>query len=352
MKRKLYFILCLITGIISCTKENTNAPATEKSPVSFTLADRNAAVVKSSSESSAETKINNYQIFVFNEDGTLDVSGYKNGSGALTLDCSIGKNKSIFALANHRENITGKIARESDLNGIISSLSDNDIANSLVMSGRQDENLLGAGKPVTVGVDRLVAKVKIDKITNNLNPSLGKLTINAMYCINVCGDAPIIHNAEYQCQVWYNRKKYEKESTHDNVNALISETGIAANVRNGDKYTVAHCFYVYPNNCISDTSEDSFSPRFTRLVVDVTVENDKDRTNKQIPNRYYAIDLVVKSEGGVVTALARNKLYHITGLDIQRLGSLNPDQPVVLEPFEYSVSVNDWGTGFDKDVEI
>lgn len=352
MKKKFLFILCLIPGIISCTGENAYAPVMEKSPVSFTLADRNVIDVKSSSESPAELQVNNYQIFVFNEDGTLDVSGYMNGSGTMTLDCSIGRGKSIFALANHRENIVGKIARESDLNGIVSYLYDNDFANSLVMSGRLEADLMGAGSTVTVAVDRIVAKVKIDRINNHLNQSLGKLTINGIYCINVCGDAPLLPDSGYQCKSWYNRQKCVKESTHTTVNALISETGLGIGVRNNEAYVASHCFYVYPNNCTVDTSEDTFSPRFTRLVVDAAIENDRDRTGRQISNRYYAIDLAVKSDNGVVTPLERNKLYHVTALDIQRLGSLNPDQPVVLESFQYSISINDWGSGFDKDVEI
>lgn len=352
MNKKIFFTLCLMLGVMSCAKENPNAPVRETSPVSFTLSDRNAVSVKSTSASPVETQVNNYQIFVFNEDGTLDVSGYMNGAGPITLDCSIGRNKRVFALANHRENIASKIARESDLDAVVSNLYDNDFANGMVMSGGRDADLLGAGDPVSIGVDRLVAKVKIDKITNNLNPSLGKLTINGIYCINVCGDAPIVPDPAYQAKTWYNKRKYVKEPTYTAVNTLISDTGVGASVKNSESYAASHCFYVYPNNCTVDSSEETFSARFTRLVIDATVENDKDRSGKQVTNRYYAIDLVVKEDNGTVTPLERNKLYHITGLDIRRLGSLNPDQPIVLESFQYSISVNDWGTGFDKDVEI
>lgn len=343
MNKKFLLMLCLFSGIMSCTKETPIPPHPGTAPVSFTLEGRGAAGVKSSSESPAEQLIDNYQIFVFNEDGRLDVSGYMPGAKALTLDCSVGRKKSVFALANHRENITGKIARKSDLDAIVSYLYDNDFTSGMVMAGSVDVDLMGAGKPVSVPVDRIVAKVKIDRIDNHLNPSLGSMTINGIYCINVCGDAPLIPDAEYQCRSWYNQRRYVRESAHTAVNSLISETGIDALVRNGEAHTVAHCFYVYPNSCIVDSSLDTFSPRFTRLVIEVTVGGGQ---------RYYAIDLVAKSDSGEVIPLERNKLYHITSLDIRRLGSLDPDQPVVLDSFQYSISVNGWGKGFDKDVEI
>lgn len=369
MKNTIKSILALaaiVAVFASCNKEvaTSNIKSGEPIDVSFSLAPKDAT--KSSSASTFEKTINNFQIFVFNENGTLDAAGKQTGNTPLTLLCTTGP-KRIYALVNHSEDITKKTENEKALLAVKSYLQDNryttdpnneSLKGGFVLFGKETQTL--SKEPVTVEVAHIASQVSLGKITNSLNPALGKLTINGVYCVNVTGEA-ILGDDTYcpaATATWYNKKAYTKLTDNSllHVNDLISHINADASkpVINNDSYdTSFYCLYVYPNTTSADNSDATFSPRYTRLVIDATIEKDVDGSGNPIPHRYYPIDLVVKDNNNNVTAtLGRNKTYKVTNLKITRPGSLDPDKPLVINSVEYKISVADWDEGFSKDVEL
>ena len=360
--KKSFLILSAICAVFaSCQKQDvvSNAVNSERISVSYSLVGNGAPVSKAAAASTKESTVANYQIYVFNTDGSLDASGYQSSAEAITLKCTPG-DKKVYGLVNHKADLTTSINNETALLAVKSDLGDNDAATTFVMFGEKDVTLPATGT-VAVPVDRLCSKIYIDKITNNLNAALGKITLNAIYVINATGDATI--GDETYCPAaagsWYNKQKYVA-SGDTKIEALLADNALATDIANGAAYSTPRYFYAYPNPTSDDNSDATFSPRYTRLVIDVTVENDKDASGAQVPHRYYPINLCVKSGetyGGESAAtsfmgLGRNLYYHITNLKISRLGSLDPDKPVVSEDMTFSVSVNAWALGFEKEIEI
>lgn len=372
MKKNLIIFLAAAV-LCSCAKDATSGSIKSGEPidVSFSLTPKN--VTKSSSASSFDKTINNFQIFVFNENGTLDAAGKQNGSTPLTLLCTTGP-KRIYALVNHSEDISKKTENEKALKAVKSYLQDNryttdpnneSLKGGFVLYGWKSQSL--TTEPVTVEVSHIASQVFIEKITNDLNPALGKLTVNGVYCVNVAGEA--ILGDETYCPAatatWYNKKAYSKLTDNSllHVNDLISHINPDASkpvIANASYDASKYYFYVYPNTTSADNSVAIFSPRYTRLVIDATIEKDVDGDGNPILHRYYPIDLCVKpgdayAGSSVATTfmpLGRNKNYRITNLKITRPGSLDPDVPLVINSVKYEISVADWSTGFEKEVEI
>ena len=93
-------------------------------------------------------------------------------------------------------------------------------------------------------------------------------------------------------------------------------------------------FYVYPNPTASDNSDETFSPRFTRLVVEATLGGTK---------YYYPISL---------PNLERNKTYTVSSLMITRPGSDNPDKEITSAECPFNIVVENWIPGTEQNLEI
>ena len=222
------------------------------------------------------------------------------------------------------------------LAGAESSLGDN-APGRLVMAGRRTVTVpVRDGSVQRIGVDRLVCKAGIRKISVQFaNPDLAALPfrLKGIYLTNCYGKSrygsdwtagDILSDAS----AWYNRMGFHSEV---GVNGLLAETGLDIPVTADRPHTQEHVFYFYPNPLPGtlDTRSGTWARRRTRLVLEAQVG---ERTY------YYPITLPESQ---------RNRTYLIEEAVIRTLGSLDPekDQPGSIE-VTFRTSTEDWSPAY------
>lgn len=272
----------------------------------------------------AEDKINNLSVFVFRTDPghKLDASAWSETSGStLQLRCTIGE-KIVYVLANAASDYTYQIRCEADLLALSSSLTDNGLS-KLFMMGSTTQTLSGASCTVTVPVKRLVASVRLDKITNRMEANGyradGLFTVNAVYLTNVVGTWAFDGTTDPQTlgeSGWLARLEKQDQS-------LICDDGIGRTVNYNQELNEPHTFYAFPNSC--DLKEDPvWSQRSTMLVVEATLDGVK---------YYYPV---------AVGPLEANKQYVINNFIIRRPGSNHPWEVVHKTDVTVQIEVVPW----------
>lgn len=347
MKKRILSIMAAGAAAMfftSCEHEKVNCNdriANEEVLLSVGLQDVLSTKGQTAWTKQQENAIVSWQVFVFNDDGSLDVSAFVNGSGGTTLKCTSGQ-KTVYALVNHPSNLVGKDGI-NDLDALLctkSNLSDNTAGTSFVMSGSVGVNLSSSSSSLTIPVSRICSKVYIDSVENQLSGSYGKITIKGMYITNAAGDA-VIGDEEYTIESsgkWYNKMGYSASGVAA-VEALLSETSLSEVISKGSSTSTPHYFYCYPNRSSSTKQAGQWSPRCSRLVIETVIEGDTQE------KRYYVIKLV-DAEGEYLT---RNKYYHIKKLVIKHLGSTDPDTEANIGDLSVDISVSEWGEGFEEE---
>ena len=323
MKRVILFAAAAAMVLLtSCNKEKDAPVKVEqegKVEVFFTV-NGDAATRAVGNTYTNESKVNDLQILVFNEDGSI--ADYKDAgaSMATALLTSSGK-KTVWAVVNGKS-----LAGITSLDALLATttdLADNE-TDSFLMSGSIEAELTD-GATVGITVKRHVARVSIGKISAAFKSSLlvGKtLKIKGIYLINVAGD----HNFGFTGDptVWYNKLGHADTS----VDHLVYDA-LAAEVSEAVPYEVEHAFYPYPNLVVEDEHTAPWTPRHT--ILDIEVELDGE-------TGWYPI---------VLPQIERNKTYTIEEVVITRRPSSEPYIPVETGETTVSVNVSEWELGLN-----
>ena len=301
------------------------SPAT-RGDVTFTFDDGSAAT--RSTTAASETAVNSLQICVFNSSGTLDACGNAS-SNSMTLSVSTGQTMTVYAVVNS----SVELAFVSDITSFrnkVSYLEDNSLS-ELEMIGSVSQTL-SAGASVTIPVTRNVAKVELDAVTPAFTSAAHSglvFKIKSIYLINACGSCDLTQTPK--TDLWYNKTKY----VAGDFDALLYDSVNADRITASSPYRTPHYFYAYPNSTTSDTSSKTWSPRYTRLVVETSLGG---------TTYYYPINII--GSNGKMDA---NHLYRISNLKITGLGSTDPDIPLKKGAADFTVTVVDWENGFNRE---
>lgn len=218
------------------------------------------------------------------------------------------------------------------LAGAESALGDN-APGRLVMTGRRTVTVpVPDGSVQRIGVDRLVCKTGIRKISVQFaNPGLAArpFHLKGIYLTNCYGKSR--YGSDWAAEdilstasVWHNRMGFHSEAGLD---ALLAETGLDISITADRPHTQEHVFYFYPNPLPAslDTRSGTWVRRRTRLVLEAQIG---DRTY------YYPVTLPESQ---------RNRTYLIEEAVIRKLGSLDPekDEPGAID-VTFSTSPDDW----------
>lgn len=316
-------------ALVSCSKENVSVSPDEKEPVDvvFNLETGNLTKTTNGNDASISSTAGSIKILVFNESGMLLGYGENEASSSTISMKLVTGDVKCYAVVNSKADLSG-ISTESDLLDTVSKLSDNSVG-SLEMIGHTDVSI-SPNASVTIPVKRFAAKVEIDKITADFSSpahAAMEFVVKDIYLVNVAGS--ISYGMSGSPSVWYNQMK----RVPGDADPLISDTGIDAVVTKDKPYATPHYLYCYPNNTISDSNSETWSPRFTRLVVDATLGGTL---------YYYPVNIPEPES---------NKLYRITDMTITGPGSESPDVPVEKGAISFTISVTDWATGFTQEIE-
>ena len=223
------------------------------------------------------------------------------------------------------------------LAGAESALGDN-APGRLVMAGRRSVTVpVPDGSVQRIGVDRLVCKAGIRKVSVQFeNPDLAArpFRLRGIYLTNCYGKSR--YGSDWTADdilsttsVWHNRMGFHSET---GVDGLLAETGLDIPVTADRPHTQEHVFYFYPNPlpASADTRSGTWSRRKTRLVLEAQIG---ERTY------YYPVTLPESQ---------RNRTYLIEEAVIRKLGSLDPekDEPGAID-ITFSTSPDDWSPAYN-----
>ncbi len=325
---KLRFAVAAFAASVlaACNEQAVEIPVPSDGTVDLTVS-VSGVTTKVAAEGSEE-KVNSLQVFVFGETNKLEA--YETGtSSSLTIGILSG-NKTIHALVNAPA-FTG-ISDYDDLYSSLSNLDENRTDN-FVMEGWKTVEVGKQGASVTIDVNRIVSKVSLLKVENKLAPIYSGMTfrLKRAYLINVAGNK--YYGTEEQeldePQNWYNKMSCTAAGELPELTLSAYNVNVAHSTANETKKN----FYCYPNPTAEDTSEKPWSPRFTRLVVEVELDGTLYYYPVTFPN------------------MQQNTQYQVS-LAVTRPGSDDPDAPYEPGSATVSIDIREWVDGGTRNETI
>ena len=274
--------------------------------------------------------IDQWTLLLYREGKLADVG--TSGSETLIRRPLEAGNYTAFAIVNPPSSFRpDSFCTLSDLSHTEFDLKDN-TTSRLLMAGSRTITVSGKGNSLqAIGVDRLVAKASIRKISVNFtDPVLQSRTfrLKAIYLTNCYGKAKLESDGDVSwmdadASCWYNRMGFHSDS---GVDALLADRGIDAIISASSPYKQKHHFYCFPNQADQDSRSGDWSIRHTRLVLEAEIDG---------KTYYYPVTL---------PQTFRNKTYIIEEAIIRKLGSNDPekDEPGSIDVL-FSTSAGDWG---------
>lgn len=368
MKKSIFLALgAALIALTACHKQaNTDKVSTVKSARLSINITGSAEPSKAGPVSDNEVKINTLDAFVFNSTGDLDAYGHYTGYNSSSkpfLDCTTGSGKHIYVIVNAgwtENDLATHIATENDLKGRVFQLNQNSrggtldnfqmISTEVTKEGSTAIDLTPGANEVNVKVSRVVSRVWIKKISRNFTSGAlsGELVVKGIYMSNVTGSYGVDGSVkDGPADTWYN--KYDGSA---NPAAVVKDASMApwldagissvTLAQGGSSTAVESTFYVMPNQTPYDAptgGSGAWSPRNTKLVVETQYAG---RTY------YYAIPVAEQDKYPQLTdpasfkGLRPNYSYRIDNLELTRLGSTNPDEPVLVSNVKFSIAVEPW----------
>ena len=345
--RKTISILAMAAAVLCSCDKNADCVPCEDQQETGTLAvsllfDEGAqtkAVTSFTTSQTYEKQVNKVQIFVFDESGKINI--YKDAGTTqsnISISTTTGK-KTIWAVVNGPD--LSEVASLAELEDTAIDLAANSTtaATGFVMAGSTSCTVSASAATANISVSRLVARVALKKVTNQLPDGYGALTIENVVLTNVAGNQNIAGDATPA--TWYN-KMGRKDGATESSQIIDGETNKAScealtfksvkqEVAHGSdlNITTPYLFYSFPNSNTAGSTGwvNPFTARASRLVVTATIDGVK---------YYYPVTLSKKLE--------RNKAYTVE-ITITGLGSTDPDKPIEKGGLTAAITVLDWGDG-------
>lgn len=322
MNKKILLAAFAAVACIACEKKDFVGQCSEGEPVTLEVVVPSIATKITGAVN--EDNVSSYQVLVYSaDDNMLEAYTKTDGvSSSILLKCTAGQKEIVvFANAPDMQSYTSL----SSLKAARSKLEHNS-SGALVMEGRSVVTLTSSSS-VTVELKRLVAKVRLKKITLNFESEVyaGKeFKLVSAYLINVPADKKYlgeVTSAQGSAPTeWYNKLGYLSNSIYnpilrDDINQTIS-----------GEYVKEHVFYAYPNPYVTDDYSSTWSERPTRLIVEAKLDG---------VQYYYPISL---------RELKQNTVYDVS-LIITRPGKTDINAEVKKYDETFNIEILDWTNG-------
>lgn len=326
MKVKQTSVCCLLPAILLFAGCREAAPVPPgKVEVTFSVLESDTRTT----DTSGEREVDNWILLLFRE-GKLTDYGTSASEAPIRRSLETG-DYTAFAVVNPPASFRPDLFTDlPDLLATPSDLRENSPGRLLMAGNRTLTIPVADGLPVAIGVDRLVCKTVIRKISTAFtDPVLASRTfvLKAVYLTNCYGRSRLGSDlAESETDAgpscWYNRMGFHSDA---GVDALLAEREINLTISEGAPCLQPYTLYGYPNPTVADSRSGEWSKRHTRLVIEAEIDG---RTY------YYPVTLPV---------LQRNNPCVIEEAVIRKLGSKDPekDEPGSLE-ITFGTSVDGW----------
>lgn len=304
-KRLYWAVLLAAAGLVGCNEKTVDLSTDEISTgEKIQLTVKLPVATTKVTGPASDDHVGDIQVFVFDKNGVYETSSSGGGS-SLSLTCTTGEKKIVALVNAPKENGVRNIdelrARTADLADCSE--------NSIVMAGEVTK-VLESSATLTMTVERIAAKVAVEKITTDFTLDQHKdldFKVKSIYLINVAGErAYLVNNTP---SLWYNAGEHIDATAPSFLHDEVASGTIA----NGSSYETEHYFYCYPNSTATKT----------RLVVEAQIGS---------YIYYYPVTLEKVDPNTAYT-------YSLT---ITRLGSDSPDKPVEDGAVQFNVTVKDW----------
>ena len=419
----LFSALAAALSLASCKKDLSPTPepvSTEENrlPARITVTVQGAPATKAADTETRnnEDRLNSVEIFIFDaQSGSItqgllesykkaadaEILGDQHNRAQVTFNATTGK-KHIYVVANAGNNyavnpsaaLAQTITTEDEFLATISRFNENAIASgtqatSLLMVGGGEHVLTQGQNDIDISLRRLVARVKIEKITGAFtSPSLqaSTFTIKKIYLVNTPRQAKMVNGdwsdvfgtenagtalpdghalwpAGFVANGQMKYYKYSVPSVSDGndgfwnwmspasfVNGTTTSDSFLstdANVRQMTQYITsggegvlygtganashnylpAKYFYAYPNSSAAERNNSETVDYTTKLVIETEIT-----VHGRTVTSYYPIS---------IPYVQPNYAYTIENVTITRLGSNNPFQPVTTAECTFSIIVTD-----------
>lgn len=362
--KKVCMLLSLAAGLLALSACNEFHMKTPTGELSVVIVDDDVIATKASdtSERSYERKINDLQIFVF-DDGTL--FRYERIDRNLTsfpYTKSFGQIKSgtytVWAVAN-ADNLSD-VTSEEELAETFIFLTDCGVTDDtgFVMAGSRTVTV-GNGSTATaaVSITRFASRVRLVSVTNEVPEAYsdaGAVTVQGVFLINALSAWNLAGSGSASDWVNLGGRDEGAEASSDpgdyissigQVNPLEYADHVykdeTVRIVNGSAHTFSNCcLYSFPNDVSSDHTGNTatgYSGALTRLVVLATVNGE---------DWWYPVTLYKDGSG-----LERNTSYDVR-LTLRGTGSDDPNEPVGKGNLTAVVSVTTWEAGAEYDETI
>lgn len=332
MKKKKIFLLAALAGLVfaGCNKTpdvSLTLPA-EKMPEgnegeNCTLRIRvQAPDTKTALLQTDDNAIANLQVLVFRENGSLDIYAQADGD-ELTLQCTSG-NREIFAFVNTTS--LADIRSTSELGDFTFNLGDSS-PTALPMYGHIDQAINTYTSVLSIDVYRMVCKIILKEVVINLPDSYNDalLDIRRVFLSNAVSGIKL----DSTITNWANKISYKEE-----ISAMLSDDEPNPGdweMSATDSQTLNRVFYAFANDTETDSQSVTWTPRFTRLVLQCSISDDAGPLGYS--PCYYPVPL---------PDLKANHCYIINRYTVRRGGLQNPyDDPTLLDN-SLEIIVKDW----------
>lgn len=349
--KKIFFILsaALCVAAVSCNKNEISAQKVDQplEKVQLSVGIKSPVTTKVTEVGTdAENTVSNIQIWVFKDNGGTKIyeASAKASASSLNLTVTTGT-KYLIAIVNEADDLTAL----TDYATVLASanyLKDNG-ASAFMMGGTQTYEVTSSAHATNIPVNRVAARFKIKKITNDLGDLADK---------NVKVRRAYLSHVAQQNDYNLNKAAVNFYAT-TGVNSLLDLDGVAVDVAaektavngfayasiassviaDGASYTTPIVMYGYPNDGATQK---------THLVVEM-----------EIDSKYYTYPIEL-------AAVAANNSYEIDELVLRRTGNPSDgddditegdeDDPISTLTATFGVAVQPWevnllanGTGAD-----
>ena len=330
--KRIAFLVAGLAGLMmmSCNKEQGVAAPEEskaKLELSFSMNQQKAltrAAGDAVADTESERKVNNYDIFAFRADGSLDAYyGASNPTqsgtdGAFTSGEFYVSNKTldIYVIANGPASLKSAVTSKSTLAAAVSEFTQNTAAN-FVMVGYAQVNVLGIVEDATgkknydgIELERITNKVVLGNVKKNFDsPTLQDADVTLLGVYIVMANKSVKYTVGYynnadEVPAAADASYYNCNSDNLESNALISQAALNKTVTAAG-VAVDQAYYFYPNPAVeaTDASDEDF---VTKLVLKVQVGSEV---------YFYPIGMTQ------VAGAARNRIYEITQVTLRRPGN-------------------------------
>lgn len=340
--KKIYFAALAALAMLSaaCTTQlSDDANLQKQKGTVYINVCNDSFSTKASSTTSTdyEKAVKDVQILVF-DDSDLLVAYHATGTQTSNITLNVAEGvKDVWAIVNGPD-LKG-ISKKADLLKYSVGLADNDLnpnGKGFIMSGHSTVTV-SALTPTSANivVERLVSRVRLARVSNNLPAAYPALTVESVCLANTVGNQNL-SGTEVE-KTWYNKMGTSNGTQTKIIDGVTNLAqlpdytfyGEDKALNNGESFAPGCYFYSYPNSTSVDVDgwSDPFTARMSRLVLGVRIDG----------NLYY-YPIVLDS------TLERNKTYDVE-VSIISLGSKNPWEKIEKGDILTNITVKEWVPG-------